>query len=183
MGLTIKLDRIEINLSDIEAGQIDVVVVYKVRGPASAGSVFSILTAAWFTGAIVMEEPSTHHITAVSQLGGDKPHYDRIVLVRPFGVIGRSAHAIYRGGCRNIVPDHRIENVLREKSWFRHSEVRILPPQPASLVSQVNYEKLQEMPGVSRHSPPLTPSLCLRTARECVIPAAGLRRLFLVSRF
>jgi hypothetical protein len=39
------------------------------------------------------------------------------------------------------------------------------------------------MPGVSRHSPPLTPSLCLRTARECVIPAAGLRRLFLASRF
>jgi hypothetical protein len=45
------------------------------------------------------------------------------------------------------------------------------------------YEKLRERPGVSRHSPPLMPSLCLRTARECVIPAAGLRRLFLASRF
>jgi hypothetical protein len=42
---------------------------------------------------------------------------------------------------------------------------------------------LRERPGVSRHSPPLMPSLCLRTARECVIPAAGLRRLFLASRF
>jgi hypothetical protein len=58
-----------------------------------------------------------------------------------------------------------------------------LRPQPASLVSQVNYEKLRDMPGVSRHSPPLMPSLCLRTARECVIPAASLRRLFLASRF
>src|SRR5207247_4723793 len=34
-----------------------------------------------------------------------------------------------------------------------------------------------------RISPPLTPSLCPRTAREWVIPAACLRRLFLASRF
>jgi hypothetical protein len=37
--------------------------------------------------------------------------------------------------------------------------------------------------GKCPHSPPLTPSLCPRTARECVIPAACLRRLFLASRF
>src|SRR6266566_265582 len=46
-----------------------------------------------------------------------------------------------------------------------------------------NCEKVREMPGVSRHSPPLPPSLCLRTGRECVIPAACLRRLFLAYRF
>jgi hypothetical protein len=50
------------------------------------------------------------------------------------------------------------------------------PPQPASQVSQVNCEKVREMPGVSHHSPPLTPSLCPKTAREWVIPAACLRR-------
>jgi hypothetical protein len=33
-----------------------------------------------------------------------------------------------------------------------------LANQPASLVSQVNYEKLREIPRVSRYSPPLMPS-------------------------
>jgi hypothetical protein len=96
-------------------------IALSLRLAASAGLDLSIPTAARSTG-LTEKALSTHHITAVSQLGGDKPHYDRIVLARPFGVIGGSAHAIYHGGCRNIwlVPDHRIENVLREK--------RLIPP-------------------------------------------------------
>jgi hypothetical protein len=78
---------------------------------------------------------------------------------------------------------HKTALYYAREAEFRHSEVRILPPQPASLVSQVNCEKVREMPGVSRHSPPLTPSLCPKTAPEWVIPAACLRRLFLASRF
>jgi hypothetical protein len=48
---------------------------------------------------------------------------------------------------------HKTALYYAREAEFRHSEVRILPPQPASLVSQVNCEKVREMPGVSRHSP------------------------------
>jgi hypothetical protein len=66
---------------------------------------------------------------------------------------------------------------------IRNAKFRILPPQPASLVSTGQTAKTPQNHAIPRHFADTARSPCQELDYRSVIPAPGLRGRFLVSRF